>query len=164
MRQHNNGYLIQLLRSLDLRNGTTEYSRLKTTPPVLETLDATHQAQDGGNCSNMMMVKSSTQRLVTLWKCIRVRILRVIVSTLEEATRRFTNNGISSTLTNIREILRRENSTRTSDSMLKDHSILYQLFQEEDTSKESTRDHTKNLVSSNQTVTRAKSGTSIKRP
>jgi hypothetical protein len=37
MRLDNNGYSIQLLRLSDPRNGTTEYSRLKTIPMVLET-------------------------------------------------------------------------------------------------------------------------------
>lgn len=89
--------------------------------------------------------------------------MRTRTSFLARNMERQTSNGISSMLINGRENQRRENSMKILDSMLKDHSTLFQCFQEEDTSKELIQPHHKRLLSNNQTATRVKFGGSTKR-
>jgi len=64
--------------------------------------------------SEMKEVKSLKYK-VTLIEKTRTMLLPTRMEVL-------TNNGTSSTLTNIQKSQRRENSTKNSDSMLKDHS------------------------------------------
>ena len=52
-------------------------------------------------------------------------ILKTETSLSGTDIRDLTNNGTSSTLTNTQRNQRRENSTRNSDSMFKDHSTLF---------------------------------------
>lgn len=81
---------------------------------------------DGGNYGDTKMVSSSTRKERSLMSHTQ-KIRKVQLSLLgasREATSD-TNNGTSSMLTNGRDHQRRENSMRTSDSMLKDHSTLF---------------------------------------
>jgi hypothetical protein len=79
---------------------------------------------------------------------------------LEREQAIFLNNGMSSMLTNGREIQERVNSTNASACMLKEISILSQEWDQEDTSIFSPTDTS---ISRLETVERLKPSGSIKR-
>jgi len=86
-------------------------------------LDVLRLTQDGGKSSDTKDVSLGTikERYLTSKEMLMLKIETSLFTTLMEES---TNNGISFMLMNGRVNLERENLTKSSVSMLKDHSML----------------------------------------
>jgi hypothetical protein len=101
------------------------------------TSDVLLPTQDGGNSSDIKVLKLSTRK-VRLLKFKVNLITKTETLLLEIEITKSTNNGILSMLMNGRENQPKVNSTRDSGFMLKEISTLSQLLKIKDTSISST--------------------------
>jgi hypothetical protein len=103
----------------------TEATHL-TSPATVEvlTLELPQLTQDGGKCSEWKVNSLLTFEIERSWMSQETEIKKDKTFTCGRNTVDSTNNGILSMLTNGRENQRRVNSTKSTDSMFKDHSTL----------------------------------------
>jgi hypothetical protein len=121
--RHNNGHSTALTRPLETSTGRT--TALKSNPTDQTRTSELPQlsTQDGGNSSDMKKdILSMSKERSSMSK--EEEITKMPTSLYGTNIRDSTNNGILSTLMNTQMSQKRENLTKTSDSMLKDHSTL----------------------------------------
>jgi len=80
---------------------------------------------DGGNSLDLTVLSSSTKRARSLMSKV-VLMEKIRTSKFTTSMERSTSNGTSSMLMSIQKSQRRESSTRTSVSMLRETSMLFQ--------------------------------------
>jgi len=128
----NNGSSTALTRPSDQTTGRT--TPWKSNPmvdhPTSEPLQPS--TQDGGNCSELKVHSLSMREERSSMFQVAL-MLKTEISSFGTSMERSTSNGMSSTLMNTQRNQRRENSTRSSDSMLKDHSTLSHNLDQTDT-------------------------------
>jgi hypothetical protein len=96
------------------------------------TSDALLLTQDGGNCSKLMGHSLEILRITKLLQFQEELTTKTETSLLKTRMERLTNNGRLSMLTSMRRNQLRDNSTRSSVSMLKEISTLSLHYQTTD--------------------------------
>jgi len=121
----NNSTLTQSPRQSDLNNGRTTLlkSNQMVDQTTLESLLVS--TPDGGNSLDLTVLSSSTKRARSLMSKV-VLMEKIRTSKFTTSMERSTSNGTSSMLMSIQKSQRRESSTRTSVSMLRETSMLFQ--------------------------------------
>jgi len=110
------------------RTTTGNHIHLISNQMEIQTmLDALQQIQDGGNYSNMKIISLKTRKEKS-WKSKVMLMLKTETSLCINLMEELTKCGMLYMLMNGRENLVKENSTKTSDSMLKEISMFNQHF------------------------------------
>jgi len=159
-----NGTLTQSQRLLGTRRIRTGLLKSLRTNKMVGWWDADRPIQDGTNYSSTTTPSWSTLSTTMLWRSTRTRTMRNNNSALTEETTSSINNGISSMFKTSRESQRRVNSMKTMASMLKDHSISFPSYPEEDIYRDFQMVDHKKLRLNNQMDMTLRYGTSIKAP
>jgi hypothetical protein len=99
---------------------------------VQQTSGAQPLIQDGGKCLNIKIHLLQTKK-EKCWRFKAMLMLRIEILKQETSMAESINNGTSSMQMNGKENQERENSTRSSDSMLREISMLFLNCQRIDT-------------------------------
>ena len=83
---------------------------------------------DGGNCSELKVLISEMREVNTLMSKEKLILKEDTFNVMKLRVDKSINNGILSTLINGRANPPRDNSTKSMDSMSKDHSMSFQLW------------------------------------